>query len=333
MILFISGQYAGAQYIHPIINKWSDKKKTKWKLLATGTSCKYWDEVGVNYKKIHKPNVSHVAECLDLLNPNLIITSTSVNNDFETLFILEAKKKSIPTVCFIDFWSNYLMRFKYKREIIFPDNIFAIDNRCKEEMILEGIPEKKIKVIGQPYLEKVLKNLPKMGDNLLLASQPIKKYYGKRLGYDEMDFWKICFEAIKNTGIRNVISTHHPEEVPYRDINNLNAIFLKGKGIKNIEDSHTVLSMFSMQMMVGYLWGRNVASIQPKFGTHDPSPLSRWGLVPRLKTVNEVVEFIENNKLQTINQDFKQDSNVKLDQFKLTGSLKRLELFCFKYIK
>ena len=331
MILFISGQYAGAQYIHPILQKWSVENTPEWSLIAERASCKYWDEVKVKYKKIVKPTAGNVADYLDLLKPALIITSTSVNKDFEALFIVEAKKKSIPTASFIDFWSNYLIRFKHKGELIFPDNVLAIDNRCADEMITEGIPENIIRVIGQPYLENVLKNIGKMGNNLLLAGQPVKKYYDNRLGYDEIDFWKICFDVIKKTGASNVLSTRHPEEVPYKNKDNSNMIFLQGRGIRDIEDSHTVLSMFSMQMIVGYLWGRKVASIQPKLHKKDLSPLSRWGLVPRLETVDEVVEFIEKNNTSVSNQELKQYPNVKLDQFGLHGSVNRLELFCFKY--
>jgi len=45
MILFISGQYAGAQYIHPILETRLIKKSFKWNLVATGTSCKYWKKL------------------------------------------------------------------------------------------------------------------------------------------------------------------------------------------------------------------------------------------------------------------------------------------------
>ena len=92
MILFITGQYAGAQYIHPLITKWSAEKLFKWSIIASGASCNYWDQVKVNYKKISNPITNNVRECISLLDPTLIITSTSVNNNFESLFVMEAKK-------------------------------------------------------------------------------------------------------------------------------------------------------------------------------------------------------------------------------------------------
>ena len=81
------------------------------------------------------------------------------------------------------------MRFKFNKEIVYPDNIFAIDNHCVEEMLIEGIPNNLIKMIGQPYLEKISKKIIKMGNNLLFAGQPINKFFDKKLGYDEKDFF------------------------------------------------------------------------------------------------------------------------------------------------
>ncbi len=51
--------------------------------------------------------------------------------------------------------------------------------------------------------------------------------------------------------------------------------------MENVVNSHTVIRMFSMQMIVGYLWGRKVASIQPDLSENDRSPLSRWGFIPQ----------------------------------------------------
>lgn len=86
-----------------------------------------------------------------------------------------------------------------------------------------------------------------------------------------------------------------------------------------------------MQMFLGYLLGRRVASIQPKILNIDLFPLSRWGFIPRLKTVEEVIKFIENSNTSFNNFPNKNNQNEKFDQFQLNGSLNRLELFCLKY--
>jgi len=328
MILFVSGQYAGAQYIHPILEKWSTKKNFKWNLVATGASCKYWNETKIEYKQIKNYTANKVSNYIDLTKPKLIITSTSGNIELEHLFILEAKKKSIPTASFIDVWTNYLLRFKYKERFIFPDHILAIDNRCKDEMIKEGIPQNLIKIIGQPYLENISKNVPMLGPNILLAGQPIKKYFGNNLGYDEIDFKKICLKAIKKTDYNHILNTKHPEETSCEIKKNFVASSRKGRGSRDVADSHTVLGMFSMQMIIGYLWGRKVASIQLKSLKNDPSPLSRWGLVPILKNMDEIVEFVEQKNLMKKSYKLNDLSEYRFNKLGISSSIKKLENFC-----
>jgi len=330
MILFVSGQYAGAQYIHPILEKWSAKKNFKWNLVATGASCKYWNESKIKYKRIKNYTANKVSYYIDLTKPKLIITSASGNIELEHLFILEAKKKSIPTASFIDVWTNYLLRFKYKEKFIFPDHILAIDNRCKDEMIKERIPQNLIKIIGQPYLESISKNIPKLGTNILLAGQPIKKYFGNNLGYNEIDFKKICLKAIKKTNFFNILNTKHPEETSFEIKKNFRTINRKGRGSGDVTDSHTVLGMFSMQMIIGYLWGRKVASIQPKSLNNDHSPLSRWGLISVLKNADEVAEFIVKKNYYK-KYKFEKLLKYRRNQLGIPGSIKRFHKFLIQY--
>lgn len=330
MILFISGQYAGAQYIHPILEKWAAKKAFEWNLVATGASRKYWNEVKIEFKEIRNCSTNKVADYIDLVKPKLIVTSASGNIKLEHLFIIEAKKKSIPTASFIDIWTNYLSRFKYKKELVFPDHILAIDNRCKKEMIKDGVPQNLIKIIGQPYLESISKKIPSLGQNLLLVGQPIRKYFGKKLGYDEIDFKKICLKAIKKKD-KYILNTRHPEEIDREIKINYKFTSRKGRGSSDVAISHTVLAIFSMQMIIGYLWGRKVASIQPKVLKFDPSPLSRWGLVPILKNVDEIEKFISKNSFIKKKSKLKMLSKDRFNQLGIKGSVERFQKFLIEY--
>ena len=319
MILFVSGQYAGAQYLHPLLKKWSIEGFGKWCLIATGPSKMYWDENEVKYKEMTNYSSDKISDYIDLVKPRLIITSASANIELEYQFILEAKKKIIPTATFIDIWANYIERFKYKGKLIFPNYILAIDNYCRNEMIKEGIPKNLIKIIGQPYLECILKKKPKLGNKVLLASQPINKNQGNILGYNEKDFQGICNKIIDKIGNKNILATRHPDESNCKTKHKNIILWTNGNGIKDIIKSHTVLGMYSMQMIVGYLWGRKVASIQPGLCQKDPSILSRRRLIPILKNSNQVLDFLNKKKFNSNNNLFKKN---------LIGSIKRLEEFC-----
>jgi len=322
VIIFVTGQYAGAQYIHPLLKRWAidGKQCPEYKLVATGGSVKYWQEVKVKYDQVL---TSTIMEYIKTVNPKLIILSASGNENLEYLFILAAKKLSIKTINFIDIWGNYRNRYIYNGEEVFPDVILSINEKCTEEMVSEGVPAEIIQEIGQPYLEDICENIPPLGDEILIPMQPIKQARGSSLGYNEKDFLNLTLSVLKQVGkISEAHITAHPSD-NFNLLNQSTVRLTEGRGIEDIKDSHTVLGMFSMQMIVGYLYGRKVASIQPKLKGMDPSPLSRWGLIPTIRSKKELVNFL----------NLKTDSGTSQKSVlfqQLHGSLNRLDHFVRK---
>ena len=139
-------------------------------MVATGASIKYWDATEVNYHLMEKPSIDRVTNYINKIKPSLILVSASANIDLEGFFIKASKEQGIITASFVDIWTNYLMRFKHEGELIFPDNILAIDKKCAEEMISDGIPKNLIRIIGQPYLENLTRNIPVLGSKILLQA-------------------------------------------------------------------------------------------------------------------------------------------------------------------
>jgi hypothetical protein len=320
MILFLTGQYAGAQYIHPLLKRWGEQASDTFELIATGPSCQYWDEAVVPYRVINDASPAGIAEYLVRLKPSLVVLSASATIDLEYAFIVAAADESIPTASFIDIWSNYKARFMRQGRPVFPDQILAINEDCVAEMVAEGIDERKIVVVGQPYLEGICTDTPALGFDTLLVSQPIRKHRGRSLGYDETDFLNTCLPAVERARIENVVATRHPDEEPAPPSAGSRYItWREGRGFDDLVDCHTVLGMFSMQMIIGYLWGRRVASVQPGLIGVDPSPLSRWGLIPRLKNTDAVADFL-------LTDDRKGCESGLADD--LGGSLDRFESFC-----
>jgi hypothetical protein len=161
-----------------------------------------------------------------------------------------------------------------------------------------------------------------LGKNILLPLQPIALTRGNSLGYNEKDFLHLTLTTLKK--IRKVSEIH----ITAHSNNNLDTLnkdnikVEEGQGIMDIKNAHTVLGMFSMQMIVGYLWGRKVASVQPKLKGEDPSPLSRWNLVPRIVTRQELIHFM--------NLKIVKDTTPQRDLLirQLHGSVDRLDNFC-----
>jgi len=327
MILFVTGQYAGAQYINPLLKKWKNSdghRCPQYKLVATGTSLKYWLNTSIKFDEIIEKNSTSVSEYLDIVKPKLIILSASAMEELEYLFILEAKLLGIKTVSFIDTWTNYKNRYIYNGKETYPDIILSIDKKCTEEMVKDGISAEIIQEIGQPYLEEICKNIPPLGEVVLLPMQPIKNTRGDSFGYDEQDFLKLTLSAVKRV-IKNKeihITLHPNNSLDMFDQEDIKVT--EGQGIDDIKNAHTVLGVFSMQMIVAYLWGRKVASVQPKLKGEDPFPLSRWKLVPRIKDRKELIKFMKSKTdRNSINK-----KEILLKQ--LHGSLDRLDEFCIQ---
>lgn len=324
MIIFVTGQYAGAQYIYPLIKKWQGKYEThpEFKIVATGASVSFWQQCHVDYVKIEDENSDSVERYMDVVKPRLIVLSASGSEELEHLFILGAKIKAVKAVSFIDTWTNYKSRFIYKNKDLYPDVIFSIDDKCTEEMIEDGIPAELIQEIGQPYLEGICQNIPPLGNRILFPMQPIKKTRNNSLGYDESDFLQLSLEAVNASGkSEQTHITTHPDDI--LNIPNQKSIEISaGKGIKDVRNAHTVIGMFSMQMIIGYLWNRKVASVQPNLKGKDPSPLSRWKLVPRIEDKKGLIKFMNS----AADSNSTNQKAVLLQQ--IHGSLERFENCC-----
>ena len=322
MILFVTGQYAGAEYLYPLIKKWRGEHRSspKYKILATGASVKFWEKFNVEHLAIKRDFYDSVECYLNEIKPRLIILSASSNEELENLVILLAKRKKIRSASFIDAWTNYKNRFIYNQRNVYPDTILSIDSRCTEEMLEDGIPSEIIQEIGQPYLEEVCKNIPLLGKKILIPLQPIKKTRGSSLGYDENDFLNLLHKAMVIPGESSPIQvTSHPGEAVHKYFEQL---VEAGRGIEDVKNAHTVIGMFSMQMMIAFLWGRKVVSIQPNLKVTDPSPLSRWGMVPRISDSKKLTRFMNS----PISKHSLNQRNELLRSFR--GSLDRLEQFC-----
>ena len=100
----------------------------------------------------------------------LVITGTCLNECIDKILI-QAKENNIKTISIIEHWSLYMNEFLLNNKKILPDYIFVNDDLAKQESIIEGIPEKKIVVIGNPYLE----NLKKKG--LVKAKKKINFFH------------------------------------------------------------------------------------------------------------------------------------------------------------
>ncbi|MDQ7831830.1 MAG: hypothetical protein RDU30_08860 [Desulfovibrionaceae bacterium] len=134
---------------------------------------------GVAARPLHKDVSPQEAEALlDGCAAQALLTATSWGGDAEQALRNAARRRRLPSVTVLDFWSNYRMRFRHADVPIesMPDLICVMDEGTRQEMIGEGFAASRLVVTGQPHLEALFADgcAPACGptDRLLFLSQP-----------------------------------------------------------------------------------------------------------------------------------------------------------------
>jgi hypothetical protein len=161
---------------------------------------------------------------------------------------------------------------------------------------------------------------------VLVASQPIGKLYGRSLGYTEIDFVSLCLKALSRAmPAIPVTVTLHPEEKPLdlQMIRDMDVEVRRGKGAADVFESGMTMGMSSTIMVLAYLAGRRVVSVQPGLRGPDHCPLSRWGLIPRAGDLTSLI--------QAMKAPWDKKPQYPLARA-LEGSLDRLERACMRLL-
>jgi hypothetical protein len=91
----------------------------------------------------------------DLEGAEILFSGTShptTSNYFELDAIRLAKSKNIYTVAFVDHWTNIRMRFDLAGEMVYPDEIWLLDEHAKSIAIKEDLPASLLWIHKNPYL-------------------------------------------------------------------------------------------------------------------------------------------------------------------------------------
>ncbi|MEY4567324.1 MAG: hypothetical protein RL563_2447 [Pseudomonadota bacterium] len=164
--------------------------------------------------------------------PDLVITGTSYQPKPGVLtpeqqVIAECRTRNIKTISILDYWGFYRARFSRNHDQNFdllPDIICALDDRCKEDLIRDGVPTEKIVVTHNPFFDAVVASRPRYDPGLrltspqqiLFCSQPLaEKGWKNQWGFDQFDVFEWLRETIQNNDVfenANIEIWVHPKE-------------------------------------------------------------------------------------------------------------------------
>ena len=145
-------------------------------------------------------------------NREVLVVGSSYPAGLEFDLINATSKVGIPSISFVDHWTNLSARFERDGLRVLPDVIGLVDNRAYELAVNEGLPVERLKIVGNPY-HTYLKNWrPQISRAQLLESLRIsthKPYFfyapepfsqfdlKKKYGFDEIDGLHLIREAKK----------------------------------------------------------------------------------------------------------------------------------------
>jgi len=228
---------------------------------------------------IHPASIGKLLESYQL---DLVITGTSLEDDYERYVWEACNKIGLASYAFIDQWMNIEERFG-TLEKVYPQTVLAIDMEMRKTLLGLGLAKNKIKVIGHPYFEYLTKKYKLRFQQksemkvkrLLFLSQPIWQFYQTDLGYTEYDIFKHLLQVMEEvnkvvTQKVQVVLRLHPKEdrelflEQFTDAYRHQAFALdKEEQIEaSIEQSDYIVSMFSTGLLEGALMGKPILSIQ-----------------------------------------------------------------------
>lgn len=189
----------------------------KLSFIASGPTLTEWQKNGF-ISKVEPPDSIH--NLIQEYKPNLIITGSSVCNNFEQKIWSIANNLKIPTFAMIDGWVKINDRFINNRGYqILPSIVGVCDTVIAEKIHSTfKIPKNKIYVIGHPYLQcsvnkirslRTQINMNNIPENLVFLSSPT---YDKESDYGVSTFQKIVPYLEHYFPNYNIIIRPHPRE-------------------------------------------------------------------------------------------------------------------------
>jgi hypothetical protein len=218
----------------------------------------------------------------DIQSASLVITGTSLGESPDKELLIRAQKHKIPSVSIVEHWSWYKKRFELDGKMILPDHIIVNDHYAREQAVSDGLPDDKIFVGGNPYLENLSKSeLPRVdielwqkknnlknGKIILFITEALKDSFlpdtEDSLGYDEFE---VLNDIISILPVNfTLLIKIHPEEENEKYIRYQSdhiKVFERMDMEEMVQISHTIIGMASMLLIELAMYRDDIISYRP----------------------------------------------------------------------
>ena len=285
-ILFAAQDPGGANALVPVIKK--IRRKEAIKIFSIKFASAIFQKETLIHQDCTVMKAAAFKKEFASFAPDVIMTGTSIGDSVEKRLVLLAKKKRIPTISIIDFWSNYGLRFsdsdKPNGLKYLPDIVCVVDERMKYGCIKEGIPVNRIRITGNPYFAYCAKknqSSKKEKNQILFISQPHSVPPYNVFPFDEFQVLRDLLAYSHINKFEKIIIKLHPKEEAskFRNVlfNERNPIPIEVKKTTDlyrlIGVSRLIFGMNSTALIEASLAGKSVISYQPGLEKRkDPLP-------------------------------------------------------------
>jgi hypothetical protein len=237
-----------------------------------------------------------IFEHLSSFKPSLILYGTGWQNHTEYHFLEYAKEHKLPSIAFLDHWTNYRERFGYPSEKWRENLPSFIATHDKESFDLAKsldlpnvIAIKNYAQMREILYAKEIFSKVKEEDLLLFLTEPTAKVAQK--SYGDANFWGFDEESVfrdilANKSLfccQNILIRLHPSDSPlnYKKIDPT-AVFSNKTLLEDIARAKIIIGIDTVALQSAYLLGKKVISYIPS--------KNRFCLVP-LPKENKIQNF------------------------------------------
>ena len=335
----ISREPGGAEAIALTVKS---RPSEEYLLIGKDYACSVYDKHRLDYKQ-YEGNTQEDLSCfLEKLGENSIgaflTSATSLpEQDMTEKYTWQwARQNNIPSVAILDQWQNYRGRFSGPEmsQVLqyLPTVICAMDESAKRGLVLDGIPEERIKITGQPSLARmrrcmldgshkerqaIRKQLHCGEDSLLMVfiSEPFTASMGQEIGFTEISILDELLSYLsdrlwmdekkgKASSLQLIIKLHPknrldifiPIEKRYKNIwGKLKIIVLKDEIGKDqlLQASDMVVGMCSIMLMEAVALGKTVVSLQIGAKRRDWCEAVNQGIIPFIATSEDKTRLLD----------------------------------------
>lgn len=259
------------------------------------------------------PTKEDIKTQLSSFYPDLILYATGWQNHLEYHFLEYARAHNIPSVAFLDHWTNYRERFGYPEinwQNNLPDFIAAHDKVSEAKAKEFGLPN--VVGIKNYALLAQLKNFKsrKQSDTLLFLSEPTSKValasFGDSYfwGFDEKEVFKNILTCKEKFECQNLIIRLHPSDSAqtYQELDK-NATFSDVSLEEDIARAKVIIGIDTVALYTAFLLGKKVLSYIPSDKRDCQVPLPK---------ANQLRSF-ENFKLSQLQTAQEKPENFGMD--------------------